>query len=102
MKNYILIAMIALLGFSSCKKEPIVKKYNHPEYYIRTNDWVIVDVIPSPVNGATGQWLLQVKDTNNYLIIDPAPDNMYWKNDLYHKGTVLHGFQVIKFNIKTP
>lgn len=121
MKNYILIAMVALLGLASCKKttnnyygdekkDPSTvntvapstgENYKVSADFITAHDWKIVEIGRNPGNnGKAGMWKLQEsKGSNNFLVIDPVEDEFYWSND-YKKGRVIWGYEVSKMKIK--
>lgn len=113
--KYKLIIAVAFLGLamSSCKKEEYVtitnngtevtpnskENYDHTNYYISTNKWKI-----TPLFGSAGKvliWKLNVEGTNNFLIINPVDDSIYYKDE-YKEGKFIEGALVLTLSIKHP
>lgn len=116
MKKQTIIITVFCLGLSiaSCKKvynnyEPEQKtlavsgeNYSSSEDYIVKNNWRII-AHDSDEKGSYLIWKLRVDNTNNYLIIDKAPPEQFYRADRQpgNPDAVLLGSAVIKLNIKS-
>jgi len=117
MKHLLLIALILLLGLSSCKKtvvnnygaettnkaedvKPVTgENYTHTDTYIKEHSWKIIGRFDTN-NGEVLVWKLQESTgTNNYIIINPVRGEKYYQPN-YQLGAILIGNEVILMAIQ--
>lgn len=74
------------------------ENYNVDDSYIKSKQWTIVSNYATET-GSVLIWKLNVKGTNNFLIIDKAPPEKFWAIG-YQVGDTIDGQYVILLNIK--